>query len=1722
MIGIDQVPDQKPARWLRFALLCTLLCLLGWLSPTPAAAAREKAGPAPGFDSQKEFTILRIEPDAAREEVRLFFSHPLPLEVLQAHLRFLPRLKVDWEASHLSPAGVLTLKGKFRFGRGYMVNLPEGLKVGGLTYKKTTHRFFLQDRLARVEFVDDKSVIERDSRQLLHVRAENAGRLLVQAVTVPPLLLPQVLAAEREGQAPKRLLALLTAAGEELAPLVRDRRPFSFFTAEPRLDQQLFGVSLERNKPLAVSLPLTFRRDKAKGSLAYLRVQDEGGGGAAHTPPRLFRLTDLGLTYKVGDDRLLVWAASLSAGLPTAGVQILAFTRDLEVFSLGETGPDGILEFGGQEVSGLSLKQLGAFAPVKRRVAPEEVHLLLAGKGEDATYLAVQPQGNVQPARVWQAPAGSRARPLRGEVFTERGVYQPGDKVFFKGAVRQWQAGRITSPAGERAVFVVVNPKGETILNAEMRLSEFGTAAGELTLPGHSPLGTYTLHLRFGTGLKEPEAAEPPRPRHRRAVDEEEEDGGESSLRPQEMARTTFEVQEFKPPRHFVELDFKRLIRPETGYVNRERQAEFVNIDISGGYYAGGPVKNGQVRWKISRAGTSYRVKGFDDFTFGYDEGQREELIEAGQARLDEQGRAEILFPLDRTVLTGRQGLLVVATVLDFDGRAASQSQTFQVDPEVLVGISRPPAAPRQGQELTFRVVAVKHGKPLQTGTIQAEVFQEGWSYIARRNEQGDLFWDEQQVWRRAFRSILELARGEAVFKSDFPQGGSYLLAFSYQDGAGRAFASAIPAQVEWLYDEDARKKRHRAYQPLELSADRAAYEPGQTARLRVSAKRPVSRYLVTLERRGILSHQVVEAKGPSQQLEIPIKADYAPNVFVSVLGLAPRGDFPVHAGRYDAEAPGFVWGTLNLPVRLEVEGLTVAISADKKELKAEPGTRVTLDFQVTGKAGQGAEAEMAVAVVDEAVLALTGFKTPTLDTLLRFDLPLMVYTGDLRALLMHQTPFALARSEALTGGGGLQEDLVAKLRKRFEAVAYFNPALRTDAQGRAQAAFTLPDNLTTFRVYVVALDRGSRFGSTQRPLLVTKDFYLEPGMPGFFTQGDTFRFLVNAVNGTAQGGPLKFSAAADGGLFLKAEEVAATLPAKDSLKLAVSGQASQAGPATARFAGQFAGKTDAVELPVRVNSGLIRETEVIFGSFAGSEELALTLPPFLSRGEAKVAPGEVQAVLTVTGSPFVRLSRAIDFLLTFPYGCVEQTASGVLGLAALRGVVQDGLVGGVSVEDLDKFLARGISRILSLQTTNGGFAYWPGHREAHPWGTLYAASALALARAKGLAVNEGALQKVMDYLKSRVSEERTPPAYKAFSAYVLSLAGGLDRATWNRAAQDEPRLNREGKILLLLAAKQANLKSPKDLKASLKPLLGAREEKDAWGDEFQARFRGPALALLAGQLILPGDPAVTEAALYLLGGLDRQGRWTSTSDTGWALLALGEYFKGAGFSREPGEISLSQPGGQPQRLAVDPRNFRTVSLDPRLLLKSPQVHLTGQPGRTWLYKLALTTPRLDIAHTGESQGFTVKKTVANTDGSGEIKVGDLVKVAVQLETVSRSQRYVVLDDPLPAGLVAINTAFKTEQPLPEGEDSDEERDGDFEYFGPGGVMRFRPNFFEIREDRVLAFRDEVWTGPQVFEYYARAVCEGDFIVPATKVAAMYSPRVHGYSPQGRLIVKGR
>ena len=221
------------------------------------------------------------------------------------------------------------------------------------------------------------------------------------------------------------------------------------------------------------------------------------------------------------------------------------------------------------------------------------------------------------------------------------------------------------------------------------------------------------------------------------------------------------------------------------------------------------------------------------------------------------------------------------------------------------------------------------------------------------------------------------------------------------------------------------------------------------------------------------------------------------------------------------------------------------------QELKAEPGTKVVLEIKTvrTEKTGPAkpVRAEMALAVVDESVLALTGFKTPNLDSLVEFDLPLAVFTGELRSLLLHQTPFAAVLNRELTGGGGMAGSEELETRKYFSPVAYYNPNLVTAEDGTARVEFTLPDTITKYRVYAVACDKGSAFASTERGLVAVKDFYVEPGLPRFLTKGDNFSFGIKGFNTTDLSGSMELELSSSPNLNLDQPSKAVQVPAQSN-----------------------------------------------------------------------------------------------------------------------------------------------------------------------------------------------------------------------------------------------------------------------------------------------------------------------------------------------------------------------------------------------------------------------------------------------------------------------------------------------------------------------------------------------------------------------------------------------
>src|SRR5206468_4075717 len=292
------------------------------------------------------------------------------------------------------------------------------------------------------------------------------------------------------------------------------------------------------------------------------------------------------------------------------------------------------------------------------------------------------------------------------------------------------------------------------------------------------------------------------------------------------------------------------------------------------------------------------------------------------------------------------------------------------------------------------------------------------------------------------------------------------------------------------------------------LVPDRKDYAAGEVARLLVIAPFAPAEGTLTLRRSGRLRHQRFTMTGASYTLEIPIEEGFTPNVHVQVdvVGAAPRTN---EAGQPEPKAPprpAFATGQLELGVPPRQR--TLALRVTPREPALSPGGSTVLDLDLRDAAGQAvADGEIAVVVVDEAVLALTGYRLP--DPLAVFYAPREAGVDDrhLRASVVLAKPeelpelpmldegLALSRamdatSAAMAPQGAMRAGLMAEavevkestapiaLRTDFRALALFAARVPTDASGRAQVPVTVPDSLIRYRVMAVAAAGARSFGA--------------------------------------------------------------------------------------------------------------------------------------------------------------------------------------------------------------------------------------------------------------------------------------------------------------------------------------------------------------------------------------------------------------------------------------------------------------------------------------------------------------------------------------------------------------------------------------------------------------------------------------------------------------------
>ena len=1436
------------------------------------------------------------------------------------------------------------------------------------------------------------------------------------------------------------------------------------------------------------------------------------------------QVTQIGLDAFTDHSQMVVWASALADGKPLPGITV----QPAPVGKAMTTGADGTV----------------------RADIPAGATYLVASQGADTALL---PRSNFP----WDSSAWS-TRPLRDElrwyVFDDRQMYRPGEEVHFKGWLRRIGGGQngdvsLVGDSVSGLSYTITDSQGNSIGSGRLDINPLGGFDLAVTLPAQVNLGYTQLQLTaLGTGF----------------VDYTQQ------------FTHTFQIAEFRRP------EFEVTARNETA--GPYFAGGSATLAVAASYYAGGPLPDAGVTWQVSSSPSTYDPPNWPDFTFGewvpwwnsakptargetfYPGGNGEPKVETFTGKTDASG--EHFLRLDFAPGTDMQPTSVIAqaSVMDVNRQAWAGTTTLLVHPASLyVGLRSNPVFVDRGTPIQVDyIVTDLDGIAVPDRLVEITAARLDYKYL-------DGTWKEVEVDPQVCKQASAEKPATCTFQT--PVGGAYRITAIVTDDQGRKNMSRL---TRWVSGGKLPPSRSVQQEMLTLVPDKETYQPGETAHILVQAPFSPAEGLLTVNRGGIVETRRFPLPDGSASLEIPIEEKYIPNLNlqVDVNGSAPRLDDQGNPVAGVPPRPAFAYAQLDLSIPPEQRALNLQLALEQKEL--EPGGQTTMTVVLKDAGGRPvANAEMAVVVVDEAVLALSNYQMA--DPLQAFysDRPLDLESVYARANLVLANPETLAHGSAQTvvttqtasgsrkaldlfsgsapiaapaatqaaaapmeaarglGGQSPAAQPPIAVRTDFNPLAVFSPAVATDASGQASIAIQLPDNLTRYRVMVIAVDpSGRRFGSAETTLTARLPLMVRPSAPRFLNFGDQFELPVVLQNQTSQ--PLSVSVAARASnLDLTGPAgLRVTVPANDRVEVRFPAAASLAGTATLQVAAVSGGYADAATVSLPVYTPATTEAFATYGVI----DSGAIAQPFTKPSDVYPQYGGLE--ISTSSTALQSLTDAVLYLVTYPYECTEQIASRMLAITSLKDVLTAFKAEGLPApEELSASVGSDIQTLLGLQNDDGGFPYWQHGQESIPFNTIHTALALSMAQSKDYPVPPEMTRKVLDYL--RHIEDHYPTWYsqntrQTLSAYALFVRGRMgDRdpqkaiKLLNQAGLDHLSLDAIG---WLWPALEGSPDAAQQLD-QIRRAVNNRVVETAGAANFTTTYADQNYLLLGSDRrtdailldALIGDNPVSDLIPKIVNGLlahRTRGHWGSTQEDVFILMALDHYFN-TFESQTPdfvARIWLGQDyaGSQEFQGRSTGRNELDI---PMSYLVDPSIPDVGNltlskdgAGRLY-YRLGLRYSPTDLQQAPLDMGFAVQRVYEavdnpddvrqDPDGTWHIRAG--ARVRVRLTMVADNRRYhVALVDHLPAGLEIVNPGLPVSQNPPQNPESSGQR--------ADGWWGTWYEYQNLRDDRAEAFTTLLWEGTYQYTYIARATTPGQFVVPPAKAEEMYSPEVFGRS----------
>ena len=1265
-------------------------------------------------------------------------------------------------------------------------------------------------------------------------------------------------------------------------------------------------------------------------------------------------VTDLGISAKTAADGVWVWVNSLRTASPSTNTEVVLYARNNQELGRGLTDGQGLV-----------------FIPLKETHAAElDPTLVTAAFDGDLSYLPLKDASTVVSL---EAGEGAPYLGIHNEafVFTDRGVYRPGEIVHAKALVRNIL---LMPPTPFPVIFRVRKPDGKVYRDVPAMLDERGAVELALELPDYLPTGRFEVQLVMPGSFEE-------------------------------LGSQSISMEEFVPP---------QIVTVLSNLPERVTTDDKFHVSVSARHLFGRPAAGLPVSADILYSDVPFKPVAWGGYSFGDGEkAATKKTIELGDARLDSEGQhAFQIESMGKMRPAGVIQATVSVSVRDSSGRAVTASGRTLVDAyPYYVGLQpgRAGGHVKVGESLPISVIVVKpDGKLTQPESpLLMTVERVEWTSVMKRRA-GRYAWESERIKTKVGESEkINLKNGGGAFPLTLVRSGEYIVTvsdpFSGASSSLKLFAAAGDSEwVDWAKDKPA---------VVQLSFDKTDYLPGEKARLVVKA--PFSgQALLTVESDRVLERRVVNLAGNTAEYEFEVKPEYAPNVHCVMTLIRPA----------TAES---VWsvhravGAAVLKVRPTGHGLSVSVDVPKviRPQSQFPVRVKAVDDQ--GKAVAGAE--VVVMAVDEGICMLTDYETPDPLGYFMRTRGLGVMLADLYGELM---PICEDTSDATvshTGGDGsefLRRRLNPIKASRFKPVALWKSATLTDTNGEAVIFLDVPEFTGELRVTAVAFNR-TTFGSTKEPVTVKRPLVVQAGLPRFLAPGDRCRMSLAIFNETGAEAEVKWRVTCGGPLSAEVSEGMLPMKAGGAAQVPVMLLAGEKpGKALCSVEVSAGAERYSETFQIVVRPILAAESRSVFAAVKPGEEAKITVP------DSWLAGTEYYEAV-ISGQPDVKLSGGLDWLLRYPYGCCEQTVSSAFPLLYLGDLVARVRPQGLGDVDTGRFVMAGVYRVLTMQVASGGFSLWPDYRKEDRWVSVYATHFLVEAKKAGHPVPEDRLNSALDNLRDNL--ERRDSENRAYICEVLALAGRPEQGWVSRLAESAGELSTADRAHLA-AALLAGGKPREAVKLLVD--MGVPVVREGRGGH-ESRSRDIALALSAWLDIEPGNEMVSRLIRELEGlRVADKGWWGTTQENAMALMALGKFARLTKPDHTPyaGEFLPSGLEAVPFQSGKD---FRWVSKEPGA---TKELRLVNRgPGSCWYGVRMEGVPAAgDI--TPQDAGISIKREFLKSEGDllSDLKFnqGDLLVVKLTLDTHGEALDNLVIEDLLPAGWEVENPALATSKAL--------------------------------------------------------------------------------------------